>query len=87
MSEETYLRDLSDLGRRHGMGLTGGVQLYQLEPEDMVFDYSADAEGFVRLGSPGDADCDAGAGTGRDAQCGFDAGAGANVNQNGLRID
>jgi hypothetical protein len=57
--EEAYLRDLSDLGRRHGVGLTGQTQLYQLEPEDMAFDYSADAEGFVGLGLTRNADCDA----------------------------
>jgi hypothetical protein len=33
----------------------------------MPFDYSADAHGVVRLGSPGDADCYAGPGSGRDA--------------------
>lgn len=87
MSEEAYLRDLSDLGRRYGVGLTGRTQLYQLEPEDMAFDYSADAEGFVRLGSTRDADCNAGAGTGRDAQRSFDASAAANINQDGLRVD
>lgn len=35
MNEEAYLRELSDLGRRHGIGLTGRTQLYHLEPEDM----------------------------------------------------
>lgn len=68
MNEEAYLRELSDLGRRHGVGLTGRTQLYQLEREDMAFDYSADAEGFVRLGSTGNADGDAGSGAGRDTQ-------------------
>ena len=60
MNEEAYLRELSDLGRRHGLGLTGQIQLYLLEREDMAFDYSADAQGIVRLGLPGDADSDPG---------------------------
>lgn len=34
MDVEAYLRELSDLGRRHGLGLTGQVQLYILELED-----------------------------------------------------
>ncbi|APT30567.1 hypothetical protein MCBMB27_01276 [Methylobacterium phyllosphaerae] len=68
MNEEAYLRELSDLGRRHGIGLTGRTQLYHLEPEDMAFDYSADAEGFVHLGLAGDANSDAGSGARRDTQ-------------------
>jgi len=52
MDEEAYLRELSELGRRHNLGLNGSMQLFVLEPEDMAFDYSADADGFVYRGSP-----------------------------------
>lgn len=49
--EQAYLRELSDLGRRHGFGLTGRVQIYQLERDDMAFDYTSDDEGYVCLGA------------------------------------
>jgi len=81
MNDSAFLQGLSDLGRRHGVGLTGQMQLYVLDRDDQQFDYTYDAEGFVRLGSSRDANGDAGPRPRWDAQCRLNADAEPNVSQ------
>ncbi|HEV7659936.1 MAG TPA: hypothetical protein VGO55_08835 [Allosphingosinicella sp.] len=38
---EAFLRDLEEVGRRHGIGLTDGASLYLMEPEDFARSYLA----------------------------------------------
>ena len=45
-----FLRDLSDLSRRHGLALTGDITLFVMEPDDFGLSYQADAESAVSLG-------------------------------------
>ena len=79
MKVASYLHSLSELGRKFGIGLSGHIQLYQLASEDQFFDYSADVDGRVVLGSTWDADADTGARAGRDAQRCLNADAPTNV--------
>ncbi len=52
---ESFLSDLSKVGRFHGIALTGEFRAYLMEPEDYMFDYSSDSHGSIVLGeSPRD---------------------------------
>ena len=65
MNTDDFLLELSQLGRKHGLGITGSAVLFVLERDDYAFDYSVDAESRLFLGNP---QSDAAAGSGRDAQ-------------------
>lgn len=39
-----FLAELSELSRRHGIGLTDGATLYLMEPEDFTRSYTASDE-------------------------------------------
>jgi hypothetical protein len=39
---EAFLRDLGEVSRKHGIGLTDGATLYLMEPEDFARSYLAD---------------------------------------------
>ncbi len=78
-----YLEELSDLGRKYGFGLAGDIQLYKIERDDFLFDYSEDADRFLRLGN---SNSDAGAGTGRDAQSCLDSDTSSHVNKKHFRV-
>ena len=54
MDTSDYLRGLSDLGRRHGFGISGNPQIFVLEADDRNFDYSDNADGVVTLGAQPD---------------------------------
>jgi hypothetical protein len=45
-----FLRDLSELCRRHGLGITGTPILFVMEPEDYQLSYVADADRELLLG-------------------------------------
>lgn len=77
-NKQRFLAELSDLGRRYGLGLTG-AQLYRLEREDFLFDYSLGNEATLVLGL-GDSDSDARAGSGRNAKRSLDPDASAQIN-------
>ena len=78
-----YLHELSELGRKHGFGLAGEIQIYGLERDDYLFDYFEDSEGFLRLG---DAHANAAAGTGRDSESRFNPDARPNVDKKCLGV-
>lgn len=69
--------ELSELGRKHGIGIASSPALILLDREDYLFDYSVGDESELRLG---DAQRDSATRSRRDAQSGFDAiGAGSQV--------
>lgn len=41
---EGFLRDLTALSDRYGIAVNDGAELYEMEPEDRLFIYRADAE-------------------------------------------
>jgi hypothetical protein len=44
---EAFLRDLGEVSRRHGLGLTDGASLYLMEREDFARSYLVDDESAV----------------------------------------
>ncbi len=46
---DIFARELSDLGRKHGIGIAGPVQLFVLEPEDRAHDYAVNDESLMEL--------------------------------------
>jgi hypothetical protein len=46
---DNFARELSDLGRKHGIGIAGPVQLFMLEHEDLAHDYAVDDESLMLL--------------------------------------
>jgi hypothetical protein len=47
---EQFLRDLSDVCREHGFGITGNATLFIMEPEDAAIEYKIDAESNLTVG-------------------------------------
>lgn len=46
-----YLRELSELGRKYGVGLTGDITVFVMKPpEDHQHDYVCDADGRISFG-------------------------------------
>jgi len=52
MNTDAFLIELSNLCRKHRVGISGQPIIYVLEPEDFGFDYSIDAESRLCLGKP-----------------------------------
>lgn len=75
---DAFLIEMSQLCRKHGLGLAGTPLVFKMEPEDYAFDYSLASDGSLVLGEP---DAYAGAGAGRNAQRRLDANAAAQINQ------
>ena len=48
--QERFLAELSDLGRKYGLGIAEGA-LFILEREDFEFDYGCDCDSIINLGS------------------------------------
>jgi hypothetical protein len=48
---DQFAFELSELGRRYGVGLGGSPVLFQLERDDYGFDYSVDGQSRLRLGN------------------------------------
>jgi hypothetical protein len=46
-----FVRDLSNLCRKHGIGIAGDSTLYVMEAEDNSYDYSVDDRSRLILGS------------------------------------
>lgn len=47
---DAFVRELSDLGRKHGIGITGDSTLFLLEREDYQFDYTSDPNSKLYFG-------------------------------------
>src|SRR4051794_29790838 len=47
---DAFARDLSELGRKHGIGLTGETTLYLFDQEDYLFDYSVAPDSKLHFG-------------------------------------
>jgi len=47
---DRFALELSDLGRRYGIGVGGSPVLFLLERDDYPFDYSVDGESRLQLG-------------------------------------
>ncbi len=75
---DDFLSELSELCRKHSLGLAGTPLLFRMERDDFAFDYSLESDGSLVLGHP---NAYAGTGTGRDAKRGLDADASAQINQ------
>lgn len=45
-----FARDLSEIGRKHGIGIVGEPTLFLMEPEDHQFDYSAGPDSKLYFG-------------------------------------
>lgn len=39
-----FLSDLTALSEKHGIAISDGIELYEMEPEDRLFAYRADGE-------------------------------------------
>lgn len=44
-----FLADLTELSRKHGIGIAGAPELYIVEPEEKLFEYTCDAESRLTL--------------------------------------
>jgi hypothetical protein len=49
-SVSAFVRELSELGRKYGVGIGGTPTLFMLERDDYLFDYSLDANDALVLG-------------------------------------
>jgi hypothetical protein len=47
---EAFLRDLSDLSRRHGIAITGSPTLFVMERDDHQYDYRANDDSVLSFG-------------------------------------
>ena len=74
----SYLRELSELGRKFGYGLEGIIQIYEFQQDDFLFSYVEDADGFLRLGN---ADADPASWSGRNSKSGIHADARSDVSK------
>lgn len=81
-----FLRELSELGRKTGLGLAGEIKLFHLESDDYLFNYSLGDDVSLRLGF-GDSNSDAGAGAGGNTKSRFNAYAPPDICQDGLRVN
>ena len=61
---DQFAFELSELGRKFGIGIAGTPTLYMLESDDYLFNYSVDDESQLRLG---DAERDSATRTRRNA--------------------
>jgi hypothetical protein len=48
---EAFTRELSELCRKHGLGLTGDTKLFVMERDDFGFDFTADADSKLHFGA------------------------------------
>ncbi|MCM2441180.1 hypothetical protein HGO34_15770 [Agrobacterium vitis] len=46
---DAFAQELSELGRKHGIGIAEPVTLYVLEDEDKMFNYACDENSVLRL--------------------------------------
>ena len=46
---DLFLADLTELSRKHGIGLGGRPEPYVMEPEDMWYLYVCDQDGLLAL--------------------------------------
>lgn len=46
----TFLRDLTELSRKHKIALSGNATMFEMEPEDMDTEYRADDESVISFG-------------------------------------
>lgn len=46
---KAFLRDLTALSHRHGIGIAGSSQLFVLERDDFVLSYECDSESRLKL--------------------------------------
>lgn len=46
---DAFLRELSDLSRKHGLGITGAPTLFIMEPVDWQLSYCSDANSNLSL--------------------------------------
>lgn len=49
-SVSAFLRDLTDLSRKHKIGLSGSPNLFEMEGDDFSVEYAADDDSVVTFG-------------------------------------